>query len=62
MARKNSGMRGVGGAPPSRPTVGPLSGGTNVKGGQNPATTQIVTRPPPPAPINPLPNGGGKKA
>lgn len=37
------------------PTVRPLTEGYAVKGGHNPGTSQIQTRPPAPAPMNPKP-------
>jgi hypothetical protein len=51
------------------PTVRPLTEGYVVKGGHNPGTSQIQTRPAAPAPMNPKPapaaptppaNGGNK--
>lgn len=42
-------------ANPPRPPVRPLTEGYVVKGGHNPGTSQIQTRPAAPAPINPKP-------
>jgi hypothetical protein len=39
--------------PNNGPTVRPLTEGYVVKGGHNPGTSQIQTRPAAPAPINP---------
>ncbi|MBL8831133.1 MAG: hypothetical protein JNL71_01960 [Rhodospirillales bacterium] len=42
--------------PQPRPTG--LTEGHVVKGGVNPPTSQVVVRPPPPAPIRPAPASG----
>lgn len=50
--------------PPPRPPVRPLTEGKVIKGGHNPGTSQILTRPaapaaiPTPAPGAPPPSGG----
>lgn len=51
---------------PPRPPVRPLTEGYVVKGGHNPGTSQIHTRPPAPAPIPtpktpPAPPSGGNR-
>lgn len=46
MTRPSNGRSG-----PTGPTVRPLTEGYVVKGGQNPSTSQIQTRPAAPAPI-----------
>ena len=46
----------------SGPAVRPLTEGQVVKGGHNPATSQIQTRPAAPAPINPAKPGSSPSA
>ena len=42
---------------PPRPPVRPLTEGLVIKGGHNPGTSQVQTRPAPPAPIPTAPTG-----